>query len=154
MALLDDSLLKAQGVKLTPEVIEQLQQAAAGDIRELLPHLETRGQEYAADAEKKLAARGAAEAKAMREILETQRKHISATEKRISKLNPDQLRLDFGEVEDELLQLDANKRYWAKRLEELREELKTEPDRIEELYTIKARRVEPVGLVYLWPVTG
>jgi hypothetical protein len=154
MALLDDSLLKAQGVKLTPEVIEQLQQAAAGDIRELLPHLETRGQEYAADAEKKLAARGAAEAKAMREILETQRKHISTTVKRISKLDPRQKLLDFGQVEDELLQLDANKRYWAKRLEELREELKTEPDRIEDLYTVKARRVEPVGLVYLWPVTG
>ncbi len=154
MALLEDSLLKAKGVKLTPEVIEQLQQAAAGDIHQLLPHLETRGEEYAADAEKKLAARGAAEGKAMREILETQRKHISTTEKRISKLDPQQKRLDFGEVEDELLQLDANKRYWAKRLEELREELKTEPDRIEDLYTVKARRVEPVGLVYLWPVTG
>ena len=62
--------------------------------------------------------------------------------------------LDFGDVEDELLQLDANRRYWAKRLEELREELKTEPDRIEDLYTVKARRVEPVGLVYLLPITG
>ena len=154
MGLLDDSLLKAKGFKLTPEVIEQLKQAAADDIRELLPHLQTRGEEYAADAVKKLAARGAAESKAMREILETQQKHISETVKRISKLNPNQLRLDFGEVEDELLQLDANKRYWAKRLEELREELKTEPARIEDLYNVRARRVEPVGLVYLWPVTG
>ena len=33
-------------------------------------------------------------------------------------------------------------------------ELKSEPDRIEELYKIQARRVEPVGLVYLWPITG
>lgn len=90
----------------------------------------------------------------MREILETQRKHISDTVKRISKLNSKQKLLDFGEAEDELLQLHANKRYWAKRLEELREELKTEPGRIEDLYTVKARRVEPVGLVYLWPVTG
>lgn len=154
LALLEDSLLKAGGVKLTPEVTSQLQAAAASDISELLPHLELRGEEYAADAEKKLAARGAAEAKAMREILETQQKHISTTVKRIKKLNPNQLRLDFGEIEDELLQLDANKRYWAKRLEELREELKTEPARIQDLYTVKARRVEPVGLVYLWPVTG
>jgi len=77
LSLLDDSLLKAQGVKLTPEVIKQLQQAAAGDIQQLLPHLETRGEEYAADAEKKLATRGAVEAIAMREILETQRKHIT-----------------------------------------------------------------------------
>jgi superfamily II DNA or RNA helicase len=154
MSLLDDSLLKAKGIKLTTEVVAQLQASAAGDIRELLPHLTARGEEYASDAVKKLAARGAAEGKAMREILETQRKHISETVKRISKLDPTQLRFDFGDIEDELLQLDANKRYWAKRLEELREELKTEPARIEDLYTVKATRVEPVGLVYLWPVTG
>lgn len=154
MGLLDDSLLKAQGITLTPEVTSQLQESAAGDIRELLPHLEIRGREYAEDAERKLAARGAAEAKAMREILETQQKHISETVKRISKLDRNQLRFDFGDVEEELLQLDANKRHWAKRLGEIRDELKTEPARIEELYTVRAQRVEPVGLVYLWPVTG
>jgi len=154
MNLLDDSLLNAAGIKLTPEVVAQLQTAAAKDIQELLPHLQTRGQEYVADAEKKLAARGVAESNAMREILETQRKHLSETIKRISKLNSDQLRFDFGDEEDELLQLDANKRYWTNRLEELREELKTEPDRIARIYEVQAKRIEPVGLVYLWPVTG
>ncbi|TWT80496.1 RNA polymerase-associated protein RapA [Planctomycetes bacterium CA13] len=154
MGLLGDALLEGGGIKLTPEVIQQLQQSAAADIGELLPHLDTRGEEYAADAEKKLAARGVVEAKAMREILETQRKHISDTIKRISKLDPNQMRFDFGDVDDELLQLDANKRYWAKRLDELREELKTEPDRIASIYEVQAKRIEPVGLVYLWPVTG
>ena len=154
MNLLDDSLLNGAGIKLTPEVVAQLQEAAAKDIQELLPHLQTRGEEYAADAEKKLAARGVAESNAMREILETQRNHLTDTIKRISKLNPDQLRFDFGDEEDELLQLDANKRYWAKRLEELREELKTEPNRIASLYEVQAKRIEPVGLVYLWPITG
>lgn len=72
----------------------------------------------------------------------------------MSRCHPNQLRLDFGEDEDELLQLDANKRYWSKRLEQLRDELKTEPERIQSLYSVMARRVEPVGLVYLWPVTG
>lgn len=154
MNLLDDSLLNGAGIKLTPEVVSQLQEAAAKDIQELLPHLQTRGEEYAADAEKKLAARGVAESNAMREILSTQRKHISDTMTRLSKLNPNQLRLDFGDEEDELLQLDANKRYWAKRLDELKEELKTEPDRIASIYEVQAKRIEPVGLVYLWPVTG
>ena len=88
MALLEDSLLKAKGVKLTPEVIAQLQQSAAEDIRQLLPHLEARGQEYATEAETKLAARGAAEGTAMREILVTQQKHISAMVKKISNLDP------------------------------------------------------------------
>ncbi|QDU01937.1 RNA polymerase-associated protein RapA [Gimesia chilikensis] len=154
LSLLDDSLLKAGGMQLTQEIISQLQQAAAGDIHDLLPHLETRGAEYAEEAEQKLASRGAAEAKAMREILQTQQKHIDSTIKRISKLNPKQMQLDFGDEEDEIQQLNANKRYWGKRLEEIKEELKTEPERIQELYTVKASRVEPVGLVYLWPVTG
>ncbi|QDT84773.1 DISARM system SNF2-like helicase DrmD [Gimesia chilikensis] len=154
LSLLDDSLLKAGGMQLTQEIISQLQQAAAGDIHDLLPHLETRGAEYAAEAEQKLASRGEAEAKAMREILQTQQKHIDSTIKRISKLNPKQMQLDFGDEEDEIQQLNANKRYWGKRLEEIKEELKTEPARIQELYTVKASRVEPVGLVYLWPVTG
>ena len=154
MSLLEDSLLKGPGIKLTPEVVAQLQQAAAGDIHQLLPHLETRGEEYATDAEKKLAARGAAEAKAMREILETQRKHISSTLNRLSKIDRQQLRLDFDDEEDEIQQLDANKRFWAKRLEEIRDELKTEPERIASVYEVQAKRIEPVGLVYLWPVTG
>ncbi|MFM8474881.1 MAG: helicase, partial [Planctomycetaceae bacterium] len=154
LGLLDQSLLKAGGIKLTPEVIAQLQQAAAGDIRELRPHLESRGAEYAADAVRKLADRGAAEATAMREILETQQKHLAETIKRISRLNPQQRLLDFGDDENELAQLDANKRYWENRLEQLREELKTEPQRIADIYKVKAQRVEPVGLVYLWPVTG
>jgi hypothetical protein len=32
--------------------------------------------------------------------------------------------------------------------------LKTEPDRIASIYEVQAKRIEPVGLVYLWPVTG
>ena len=154
MALLDESLLKSNGVKMTPTVTEQLQRAAPEDIRQLLEHLETRGQEYAEDAEKKLAARGEAEAKAMREILETQQKHIAKEVKRVEKMDPKQRLLDFGEEQDEILQLDANKRFWSKRLVEIREELKSEPGRIQDLYSVMARRVEPVGLVYLWPVMG
>ena len=36
----------------------------------------------------------------------------------------------------------------------LDEELKTEPRRIKDLYEIKATRLEPIGLIYLWPATG
>jgi len=154
LALLDDSLLSSQGVKLTPTVIEQLQRTAPQDITELLGHLESLGGEYAEDAENKLAARGEAEAKAMREILETQRKHIEGTIKKIEKMDRQQLQFTFGDDEEELAQLDVNKRYWSRRLEQLRDELKVEPGRIQNLYSVVARRIEPVGLVYLWPVTG
>ncbi len=154
LGLLEDSLLKAGGMKLTPEVVKQLQQAAADDIRELLPHLQTRGEEYAEDAIYKLTARGEAEAKAMKEILQSQQKHIANEEKKMAKIDPAQRFLDFGETDEEIAQLKANRRYWGERLLKIREELKTEPDRIRDLYTVQARRVEPVGLVYLWPVTG
>ena len=90
----------------------------------------------------------------MKEILETQREHIKRQVKEHEKDDPNQLKLDFGEAADELRQLNANKRYWGTRLDMLREELKTEPDRIRDVYEVKATRVEPVGLVYLWPVTG
>jgi superfamily II DNA or RNA helicase len=154
LTLLDEAILKAGGARISPEVMRQLQQSAPHDIRDLLPHLETLGQEYARDAERKLAARGTAESLAMREILETQQKHLAGQIKRHEKDDRNQLRLDFGDDEEELNQLEANKRYWVKRLDELREELKTEPARIESLYQVKACRIEPVGLVYLWPITG
>ena len=51
-------------------------------------------------------------------------------------------------------QLEANKRHWEKRLAAIDRELATEPERIRAVYDVKAQRIEPVGLVYLWPVTG
>ena len=43
---------------------------------------------------------------------------------------------------------------FLKRLTAIDGELATEPERIRNLYQVKASRIEPVGLVYLWPVTG
>lgn len=154
LSLLEESLLQPHSEAITEIVSQQLQSAAPRDIQELLPYLQTRGEEYAADAEKKLKERGEAEAKAMREILETQKKHIASTVERQAKMDAKQLRLEFGDDEDELWQLEANKRHWAKRLEMIDGELKSEPDRIREVYEVKARRIEPVGVVYLWPVSG
>ena len=89
-------------------------------------------------------------------ILTTQRRHIQAEIRKHEEKyhDPQQLKFDFGDDADELRQLETNKRYWARRLEMLDDELKTEPQRIRDLYEIKATRLEPVGLIYLWPVTG
>jgi SNF2 family DNA or RNA helicase len=150
MTLLESSLLSG-GRGITDKTLKQLQASAPRDVQELLPHLKKRGEEYAADARKKLRDRGDAEAKSMREILETQKKHIADTVAKHDK--PDaQLRLGFAE--DELAQLKDNRKYWTKRLAAIDVELRTEPDRIRDVYDVKATRVEPVGLVYLWPVTG
>ncbi len=152
--LLDKALAETGNRAVTAKVLEQLQSSAPRDVPELLPHLQTRGEEYARDAEKKLRDRADAEAKAMRLILETQRKHIADTAAKYENIKPNQLQLDFGDNQDELRQLESNRRYWTKRLGLIENELQTEPDRIREVYQVKATRIEPVGLVYLWPVTG
>jgi hypothetical protein len=86
----------------------------------------------------------------MREILDLQQTHllstISAHDKSL------QLLLDFND--DERRQKEHDRRYWETRLGELHRERETEPERIRALYEVKARRVEPIGLVYLWPVTN
>lgn len=155
LALLEQSLLTQAGRELTPEVKAKLQSAAPDDLRGLLPELMKRGDKLATEAEKKLTDRGEREAKAMRELLEQQRDRIART---VAEHEPGGVAQPFlpglEMPPDEARQLDANRRYWAARLKALEAELTSEPARIREVYRVKARRVEPVGLVYLWPVTG
>jgi len=85
----------------------------------------------------------------MRKILEEQQKRVAET---AGKYKDPQLMLDFND--DEQRQLESNKRHWEKRLRAIGQELASEPERIRALYEVKAQRIEPVGLVYLWPMSG
>jgi hypothetical protein len=114
LAQTSDAVLLKTGSRVTEVVTGQLQAGAAHDVQQLLPHLTARGEQYAADAQKKLAERGQAESRAMREILETQKKHISETVAKHEREDTRQQLLGFAE--EELRQLEANKRYWSKRL--------------------------------------
>jgi superfamily II DNA or RNA helicase len=124
---------------------------APRDIEELLPQLEPRAEELAAVAIEKLSQRGTREAKDLRETLERQRqyvreelaKHESAFE---------QLTFDFGE--EEKRQLEVDMRSWRNRLDQFERDLEQEPPRIRAFYEVRAKRIEPVGLVYLWPETN
>ncbi len=140
--LLDASLLNEGVPNETVETM--LRTAMARDIEELLPHLQKRADDYADDAVAKLTQRSEEEAKQMRGILEAQRKHIHATTAKHA-----QTALPFeGE---ERRQFEANQSRWLKRLAEIETELDMEPERVRDVYRVFARRVEPVGLVYLWP---
>lgn len=152
--LLQQSLLPRPGQMVNAKVEGNLQSSAPTDIQQLLPHLESRGQELATEARQKLKERGQAEAKAMKQILETQHKHLKKLLAERAKEDDRQLRLRFGEVEEEIRQLKADEKFWKARLPKLEAELDSEPARIQEVYDVKAQRIEPVGLVYLWPVTG
>lgn len=144
LRLLEDALLDRG--RVPSAVSQRLLASAARDVGELLSHLQERGREVGDDARAQLAARADAEAKAMREILDSQRKRVARHEEATR-----QLRLEFT---NEDRQLEANRRHWEKRLKEIASEVDEEPDRIRRTYDVTAKRLEPVGLAYLWPVTG
>ncbi len=98
-----------------------------------------------------LARRGETEAEEMKAILEAQRERIRKQEEKVRE-DERQLKLAFSK--DEQRQLAADRRHWTTRLESLEQELVDEPERVRKTYEVKARRVEPVGIVYLWPVSS
>jgi hypothetical protein len=145
--LLEEALRKP--LQPPSEVIRKLLgETGLRDVAELLPHLEKRGGELAEGATRALMKRGEDEAKAMRVILENQRKRITAAVEKHHQMQPGLF------DQEEMRQLEADQRHWHRRLADIEQELGTEPERIRGVYVVKAKRVEPVGLVYLWPVTG
>lgn len=51
-------------------------------------------------------------------------------------------------------QVDSDRHHWESRVAQLDQEILTEPKRIQQTYQVKAERVEPTGVVYLWPVSS
>jgi hypothetical protein len=137
-----------------PEVQRKLLDTAPRDVRELLPALEARCALLAQRATEKLRERGEREAKEMTVILAEQRQRIDRElAKTREERNPQQLSF-AGFSEDEQQQLRDNIRYWDSRLKKIAEEATSEPARIQRSYVVCAQRIEPVGIAYLWPVTG
>jgi superfamily II DNA or RNA helicase len=136
------------GRELPPGASDQLLGSMAADVTALLPHLETLGNEARDAAAKRLSDRARIESEEMTRILEAQRNRVLKTLEK-TEGNPDQLEL-FTVVE-ERRQVEDNMRYWRKWLSGVEEDLRTEPARIAEFYDVKTTRVEPVGIVYLWP---
>ena len=64
----------------------------------------------------------------------------------------EQLALDLND--EDRRQLEMNMRYWPTRLQQFDRDLEHEPQRVRDFYEIRAQRVEPIGLVYLWPETN
>jgi len=148
LELLENSLASPHLLEVAEAVKERLKKSAAQDIAELIPHLKRRATALAESAEKKLTNRGIKEAAEMKKILESQQTRIVKCQEEFKAV---QLSLPFIE---EQRQLDADRRHWEKRLKAIAVELISEPDRIEAAYKVKAVRVEPVGVIYLWPISG
>lgn len=148
LELLDESLTVGTQREPAETIQRKLLDTAPRDVESLLPQLETRAEELAASAVEKLRQRGEREATQLRDILERQRKRVLEELNRYEQ-NARQLTLDFDD--EEKRQLEADVRSWRIRLEQFERDLAREPDRIRQFYEVKATRIEPVGLVYLWP---
>ena len=149
LALLEESL--GGGGSAPDEVVQRrLLDAAPRDIEELLRYLEPRAKESAHAAAEALIERGECESKLLHETLERQRGRVMVEIER-HRREFRQIAMDFGDDRDARQQLEANMRHWERRLEQFDADIEQEPERIRRFYDIQRTRVEPVGLVYLWP---
>ena len=129
----------------------RLLDTAARDVEDLLPRLEERAEVVARSATDRLRERGEREERQLRETLERQRRRVEAELNR-HEAREVQIALEFNQ--DEKRQREADVASWRTRLTQFDRDLETEPARVREFYEVRARRVEPIGLVYLWPDTG
>ena len=125
--------------------------AALRDVDELLPQLQPRAEELAGMATRRLRERGEREARDLDETLRRQRERIV---EELDRHEGQYKQITLAFDEEERRQLQSNMRYWRTRLDQFDRDLEQEPGRIRAFYQVQARRVEPVGLVYLWPETN
>lgn len=145
-----DHALNNPSSKISAQVKAQLEQSIPQDIQELLSHLEARGEEIRGEAVLALSERGRIESDEMVKVLNGQRERVLKQMKDPRGL---QLELELDD-EQERKQYAANRKYWEKWLINVEGDLQREPQRIRDFYGVKSARIEPVGLVYLWPITG
>ncbi|MGH8645439.1 MAG: DISARM system SNF2-like helicase DrmD, partial [Gammaproteobacteria bacterium] len=130
-------------------VQDRVRMAAPRLFADLWSHIREEADAKGDQATRKLRTRGQEEAEALRAILETQRSAI------LRELDHrGQLTLDFTETErQQREQFEQGNRHMEGRLAVIDKEIAEEPARVESLYEVIRHRLEPVGLVCLWPET-
>jgi hypothetical protein len=131
----------------------RVQATVERDLADLVPTMEKIAGERLAEAKRQLARRGEEEAKSLASLLESQRDRIAKASADAEKDDPNQFLLP-GVLEEERRERQADRRHWAARLTRLASELADEPARIRASYEVRAHRLEPVGVIYLWPATS
>jgi hypothetical protein len=154
LSLLDEALRDRAGRAVAEALRDRLKHCAARDVQELLPHLEARAEAAAEKARGLLSTRGEREASDMASILQTQRRAILSQRGKHVDPSTGAVQLLLGFPEAERRQVEADVRFWSQRLGDLEVEMQTEPERIRRGYEVKVWRVEPLGVVYLWPRSG
>jgi superfamily II DNA or RNA helicase len=148
LQLLDESLTASRGPSPNETIQQKLLASAARDIEELLPKLEPRARELAAIANDRLRKRGEQEEKDLRETLQRQRARVR---EELTRYEGAFTQLTLGFDDEEKRQMESDMKSWRSRLVQFDRDLEKEPQRIREFYDARVTRIEPVGIVYLWP---
>jgi ERCC4-related helicase len=150
------------GISPGSGVLDRLAAMVERDIADLRPHLEARAMTSEQSAIADLAENGRRESEAMAALLQRQIDKVrEAMRTKQPPKAPAQLEF-FGPSEEEIRrqheremrQFEADRRSWEGKLLRLQHELDGEPEKVRRGYEVQARRLEPVGLVYLWPATN
>ncbi|MCZ7679812.1 MAG: hypothetical protein M5U28_14035 [Sandaracinaceae bacterium] len=152
LLLLEDVLADSPSLEGIPQTIRDRVLAAAPTLfSRLWTAVRAEADEEALRATRELEARGRAEAQALRNLLFAQRQDVQRSVARLK-----QTQFDFGETESDRVQerqLQRDLAHLQARYVAIAKEASTEPAQIEALYEVALRRLEPVGLVVLWPET-
>jgi Helicase conserved C-terminal domain/SNF2-related domain len=150
---LEALLARAPELAVSDAAMARLRDAAPRDFAALWPHVKAEAEAREHDAQQKLQARGLHEAGQLRQILERQRQAIQ--QRMDSAVQLDIFANDGTTAIDkrERKQFDDDLAHMRRRLDEMGSELEREPALVEKSYRPALHRLEPVGLVYLWPVT-
>ncbi|MEX1369344.1 MAG: DISARM system SNF2-like helicase DrmD [Nannocystaceae bacterium] len=144
----EDALREAPGLDdVAPPVRQRLTESAPGDFATLWEHVEATAADEEAKARQMLQRRGQTEAQALREILDRQRRAIDD-----ALTEGQQVGLKLEEADEaQQRQFRADQRHMQQRLQRLEREREQQPQEIIAGYEVVARRLEPLGLAYLWP---
>jgi hypothetical protein len=133
--------------------LARIQATTEKDLADLVPAMEKIAGERLAEAKRLLARRGEEEAHSLKSLLESQRTRITKASADAEKDDPNQFLLP-GVLDEERRERQADRRHWLARLDRLAREIAYEPARIRASYEVRAQRLEPVGVIYLWPATN
>jgi SNF2 family DNA or RNA helicase len=150
MDSLDRALDEPRWNEVASGVRRRLLAGLRQDVENLLPELQRRADMATETARDRLSERGRTEAASLRTLIEGQRQRI---ERELQRLDDPQYRLDL-DLPEERRQRELDIRAWRSRLTSIGREIEEQPARILGGYAVQAQRLEPVGIVYLWPATG
>ncbi len=131
------------------EIQETFQARASADARVLKPLLAERALAIEGTAKKDLGQIADEHAASLARLLKSQKEALL---REIQKPGL-QIQLSLDLNPDEAEQRRQDEQHWHQRLSVIDTEIEREPELIREAYCINARRLEPVGLVYLLPAT-